>query len=258
MNNTFFNIRYEFDREEIHRAIARRLRQPGSDYICVADGVILNEVNRNRKYLDVVNSGMFSICDSSYVPLYIKWIYGLKFGQYCGSSIFKDIVSSRKYRMIFLGSTAEILNGLKKNILQFNPDVEQMKFVELPYCDVDEFDYRAIADIINKDGADIIWISLGAPKQEWFMNRLRPYLNHGVMIAVGAAFKFFGSTEINRAPEWMIRNHLEFVHRIFSEPGKQIGRVAGILRSLPGLLYHEYRRKKQLTEEQSDYQPHHP
>ena len=44
--NTYFNINYEFDRGQVHQAIARRLAEPGSDYICVADGVILNTVNR--------------------------------------------------------------------------------------------------------------------------------------------------------------------------------------------------------------------
>lgn len=44
----------------------------------MADGVILNIANRDPEYLKVVNGGMFSICDSSYVPLYIKWIYGVR------------------------------------------------------------------------------------------------------------------------------------------------------------------------------------
>ena len=65
---TFFNINYEFDRIKIHDSIAERLTLPGSDYICVADGVILNTANRHKQYLDIVNGGMFSICDSSYVP----------------------------------------------------------------------------------------------------------------------------------------------------------------------------------------------
>ncbi len=47
-----------------------------SDYICVADGVILDIANRNSDYLNVVNGGLFAICDSSYVPLYLKWLYG--------------------------------------------------------------------------------------------------------------------------------------------------------------------------------------
>lgn len=240
---TYFNIRFEFDKKRVHDAIATRLLQPGGDYICVADGVILNNANRKDKYQNVVNGGMFSICDSSFIPLYIKWLYQIKYKQYCGSEIFEDIVSSKKYRMIFLGTHQHILNALKIQLTQLNPEVAQMKFVELPFRNVEEFDYQEIAHKINEDGADIIWVALGAPKQEYFMANLKPYLNHGVMIAVGAAFKFFSGLEIKRAPDWMVRNHLEFIHRIFSEPRKQLKRCGWILLTLPELLYKEWKRK---------------
>lgn len=236
----FFKIRYEFDRRKVHEAIGRRLEEAGSDYICVADGVIMNIANRHEQYLEVVNGGMFSICDSSYVPLYIKWIYGHQYEQYCGSEIFMDIVASRKYRMIFLGTQQPVLDGLRENLLKVNPDVAEMKFVELPFCGVTKFDYPAIADMIERDGADIVWVALGAPKQEFFMSMLKPHLRHGVMIAVGAAFKFFSSVDASRAPEWMVRNHLEFVHRIMKEPRKQCRRCFHILRTLPVLLYQEW------------------
>lgn len=216
---------------------------PGADYICVADGVILNTANRLKEYLDVVNGGMFSICDSSYVPLYIRWIYGKRYEQYCGSEIFADIVANRKYRMIFLGTQQPILDGLRENLMKFNPDVKDMKFVELPFRAVKDFDYPAIARMIEEDGADIIWVALGAPKQEYFMSLLKPHLSHGVMIAVGAAFKFFSGVDSSRAPEWMVRHHLEFVHRLTSEPRKQFRRCFHIVRTLPGLLYHEWRNK---------------
>ena len=242
---TYFNIRYEFDREAVHGAIARRLAEPGADYICVADGVILNTANRQPQYLDVINGGMFSICDSSYVPLYIKWLYGRRCSQYCGSRIFRDIVADGRYRMIFMGTQQKVLDGLKATLTDINPAVADMRFVELPFCGVDEFDYADIAHMIEADGADIVWIALGAPKQEQFMARLKPHLHHGVMIAVGAAFKFFSGTDVRRAPAWMVKHHLEFVHRICSEPRKQLGRCAWIVRTLPGLLWGEYRRKKQ-------------
>ena len=242
--NTFFNIRYEMDREKVHEAISDRLLHPGSDYICVADGVILNIANRIPEYNKVVNGGMFAICDSSYVPLYIKWIYGKKYQQYCGSEIFEDIVKSQKYRMIFLGTQQPVLDGLKKNLTQMNPDVAQMNFIELPFRDVKDFDYQAIAKTVEADGAEIIWVALGAPKQEYFMHYLQPHLNHGVMIAVGAAFKFFSGGETNRAPEWMVKNHLEFIHRIAKEPKKQFNRCYHIIKSLPSLLYKEWKVKK--------------
>lgn len=244
--DTYFKIRYELDRSEVHEAISIRLSEAGSDYICVADGVILNTANRFKTYLDVVNGGMFSICDSSYVPLYIKWIYGKKYEQYCGSEIFIDIVASRKYRMIFLGTQQHILDGLKENLKKINPDVSGMKFIELPFRKVGEFDYPAIAKLIENDGADIIWVALGAPKQEFFMSMLKPYLGHGVMIAVGAAFKFFSGVDTKRAPQWMVRHHLEFVHRLGKEPQKQFKRCFHIVRMLPELLYKEWRVSKQL------------
>ena len=37
-----------------------------------------------------------------------------------------------------------------------------MTFYELPYCDVDSFDYQGIARMVEEDGADIIWVALGA------------------------------------------------------------------------------------------------
>ena len=240
---TYFNIRYEFDRERVHERIAEQVAAGKADYVCVADGVILNVANRDPEYLETVNGGMFSICDSSYVPLYIKWIYGEKFEQYCGSQIFADIVRSRKYRMIFMGTSQHILDGLKENLREMNPDVGGMTFCELPFKAVDEFDYSAIARMIEEDGAEIIWVALGAPKQEIFMSRLKPHLRHGVMIAVGAAFKFYSGIDEKRAPEWMLKAHLEFVYRIFRDPKKQLKRCGWIVVTLPGLLYREWRKK---------------
>lgn len=241
---TFFNITYEFDREAVHNAITSRLKAPGADYICVADGVILNIANRTPEYLKVIRDGMFAICDSSYVPLYIKWLYGKRFSQYSGSEIFEDIIRSRRYRMIFLGTQQSILDGLKKTLTGWNPEVEHMSFHELPFCSVDEFDYTAIARMIEADHADIVWVALGAPKQEYFMHRLKPHLNHGVMIAVGAAFKFFSGVTAKRAPQWMVDRHLEFIYRLTQEPKKQFNRCYHIVKTLPGLLYSEWRTGK--------------
>ncbi len=235
----YFNIFYEFDKELVRKRIAQQVTEKRADYICVADGVILDVANRNPDYLKVVNGGMFSICDSSYVPLYIRWIYGKRYEQYCGSQIFMDIIRSRKYRMIFMGTSQATLKGLQNNLLKENPDVADMTFLELPYRVVKDFDYEGIAKKIEADGADIIWIALGAPKQEIFMSFLKPHLKRGVMIAVGAAFKFYSGMDVQRAPQWMIRWHLEFVHRIFKEPKKQLKRCGTILLTLPKLFVKE-------------------
>lgn len=245
MSERYFDINYEFDREAVQTAIDRHLSEGRPGYICVADGVILDMAHRDPAYMEVINGSIFSICDSSYVPLYIRAIHGLRLRQYSGSEIFRDIVSARRHRMFFLGAHRELLESLKLNLMGINPEVADMQFMELPYCGVDEFDYPDIAEKINSDNSDIIWVSLGAPKQEIFMHRLLPHLHRGVMVAVGAAFKFYGGIDEKRAPEWMIRRHLEFVHRIIQEPRKQMKRCSRIMRSLPAILRKEIKTRRQ-------------
>ena len=63
--------------------------------------------------------------------------------------------------------------------------------ISLPFMPVENFDYQSIANKINKIEPDIIWVSLGAPKQEIFMNKIKPLLNHGVLFGIGAAFNFY-------------------------------------------------------------------
>jgi N-acetylglucosaminyldiphosphoundecaprenol N-acetyl-beta-D-mannosaminyltransferase len=241
---TYFNLNYEFDIEQIHNAIDKQVKSAVPSYICVADGVVLNLAYRDPEYLKIVNGGMFCICDSSYVPLYLKWIYGKRYQQYCGSQIFMDIIRRKKYRMFFLGTSPQTLAGLKQQLVGIDSNINDMTFHELPFYHVNDFNYEKIAHAIEQDNADIIWIALGAPKQEIFMSKLKPYLRRGVMIGVGAVFKFHSSTDnVKRAPHWMRRCRLEFLHRILSEPQKQICRCYAILRTLPHLLFSEWRRK---------------
>ena len=164
--------------------------------------------------------------------------------QYCGPMIFKDLISQGKYRMMFLGTDTVTLEALRLRLAQLNPSVLEMTFWELPFKAVDEFDYPSIARMIEQDGASLVWIALGAPKQDYFMERLKPHLKRGVMIGVGAAFNFYSGLGERRAPDWVVRMHLEFVYRILQSPKKQLTRCKGILTTLPGMLWGEWRRKK--------------
>lgn len=241
---TYFNIRYEFDKRRVHELIDEQLDKDEPGYVCVADGVIVTHVHRDEHYRTVVNGSMFSVCDSGFVPLYLRWIYGKRYEQYCGAQIFQDIVRAGRHRMFFMGTSHDTLAGLRRTLMTWNPSVADMTFMDLPYRRVEDFDYAAIARAVETDGADIIWVALGAPKQEIFMSLLRPHLRRGVVIAVGAVFKFYSGTDERRAPQWMVRAHLEFVFRILSEPGKQLRRCWGILSALPAVLWQEWRRKQ--------------
>lgn len=239
----YFNIRYEFDKAVVQERIAQKTTEQGAGYICVADANILQQVHNNLDYRKVVDGSMFSICDSSWVPIFVNRIYGIKYEHYCGSMIFKDIIEMKRYRQFFMGTSTKTLAALKENLTAMDPAIKDMTFYELPFCNVEDFDYPAIAEMVNRDNPDIIWVALGAPKQEIFMSKLNPYLKRGVQIAVGAAFKFYSGLEEKRAPAWMRRMHLEFVYRIFAEPKKQWARCKQIICTLPRIFREEKKRK---------------
>ncbi len=244
MRERYFDISFNPVPQSVLEDIDRAVREGVPGYVCVVDGNILAMSHKDAGYRDVIDGAMFSIMDSSWIPVYVKLIYGKKYTQYCGSMIFDDITRMCRYRMCFLGASDDILVPLKEKMSQVDPAIRDMKFMELPFCKVDEFDYESIADAVNAANPDIVWLSLGAPKQEQFAGRLCRYLNRGVVIPVGAVFKFRSGMGEKRAPDWMIRCHLEFVYRIFSDPGKQIRRCMMILGSLPGIFFKELKRSK--------------
>jgi N-acetylglucosaminyldiphosphoundecaprenol N-acetyl-beta-D-mannosaminyltransferase len=79
-----------------------------------------------------------------------------------------------------------------------------------------EEDRAAIERILASD-ADIVFVGIGAPKQERWMLEHRAQLPGVVMLAVGAAFDFHAGT-VRQAPRWMQRSGLEWLFRLCAEP----------------------------------------
>ena len=69
---------------------------------------------------------------------------------------------------------------------------------------------------------DIVLVALGSPKQEWLISKLRRSLPACWFIGVGMSFSFT-TGDRSRAPLWMQRTGLEWVHRLASEP-KRLGK----------------------------------
>lgn len=112
---------------------------------------------------------------------------------------------------------------------------------------------------INSSGADLVWVGLSTPRQERWMQAMRPRLDASVLLGVGAAFDFHAGL-LRQAPPWMrqsglewafrlgveprrlwrryLRNNPEFVVRVLAHPP----RLVGVVRSAPGTRHTALRR----------------
>lgn len=244
MFKEYFGIRFEFDHAEVDRIIEDHIQQGKPGYVVSLDGNNLTNAYHNPAHKEILNNSIVNNVDSKWIPRIVNSIYHTHYDNYCGTDLFIDYVKKAKYRQFFLGSNEKVLNGLKNNLSQYDPAIKTMRFEELPFRKVEEFDYEGIAAMINEDNPDIIWVSLGCPKQEQFMSKLLPYLNQGVMFGYGAIFNFYSglADAPKRAPKWMATLGLEWIYRIFAEPKKQIRRSWSFLKVIPK-LYKEEKRK---------------
>jgi N-acetylglucosaminyldiphosphoundecaprenol N-acetyl-beta-D-mannosaminyltransferase len=74
-----------------------------------------------------------------------------------------------------------------------------------------------LLEAINKSDCDILWVGLGAPKQELWMAQHRRYLHAPVLVGVGQAFDILSGRTI-RPPVWMSSHGLEWLYRLVHEP----------------------------------------
>ena len=116
----------------------------------------------------------------------------------------------------FFGSAPETLKLLGERVHAAFPNLVVAGFEAPPFRPMTlEEDVEAV-ERINASGAGLVFVGLGCPKQEFWMQAHRGRIN-AVMLGVGAAFDFHAGT-IQRAPLWMRENGLEWLHRLVSEP----------------------------------------
>ncbi|WP_232323543.1 WecB/TagA/CpsF family glycosyltransferase [Catenuloplanes japonicus] len=73
---------------------------------------------------------------------------------------------------------------------------------------------------------DLVYVGLGFPKQEWVISALTDYLPFTWFLGCGAAINFVAG-DARRAPGWMQRSGLEWLHRLAGEPGRMARRYLG-------------------------------
>jgi N-acetylglucosaminyldiphosphoundecaprenol N-acetyl-beta-D-mannosaminyltransferase len=118
---------------------------------------------------------------------------------------------------LYGGRNQGALVQLALNLRQRFPGVKIVGGYSPPFRELSEEEEDAIVDEMNRTKADVIWVGVGAPKQEKWMAAMRQRLEAPVLVGVGAAFDFHAGL-VPQAPEWMQSAGLEWLFRMAQEP----------------------------------------
>src|SRR5262245_24796591 len=124
--------------------------------------------------------------------------------------------------MFLYGGSPSTLQRLEQRLRAEFPGIRIVGAYSPPFRDLSSEEDTAIVNMINRSGARIVWVGLGCPKQEAWMHA-HHHLVNAVMVCVGAAFDFHAGV-VKRAPLWMRRNGLEWVHRLLQDPRRLAAR----------------------------------
>ena len=192
-----------------------------SRYVCICNVHSVVTAGRNAEFGNVVANADMATPDGAPVAGML-----LKLGfsgqqringpdlmwQYCAQA------AQRNESIFLYGGSESTLKILQQRLVASFPGLQIAGAISPPYRVLSDEEDAADVARINASGAGTVWVSLGCPKQEVWMAEHRGRIT-AVMIGVGAAFDYHAGT-IKRAPVWMQRRGLEWLHRLCSEPGR--------------------------------------
>lgn len=133
----------------------------------------------------------------------------------------------KNLKVFLLGAKEEILIKCKKKIKE-NYDRINIVGSNNGFFDLDNCD--DLIEKINESKADILFVAMGAPRQEVFIEKYKDKLCCKIFMGVGGSFDVFAGN-VNRAPQFMINIGMEWLYRVAKEPWriKRLGSIPKFL-----------------------------
>lgn len=185
IGNVYISVTNPTHAEE---TITRAALASVNNYICVSNAYTVEVANKDNDYCACMNEAFMCLPDG--IPLtWMAHLWGLKeVDRTDGPDLFISMLNKPEsgIKHFLLGDTEETLNKIQAMF----PNANIVGLYSPPFAPLEEYDLAGIARIINSSGANIVWVSLKAPKQDFFSKMLMPYLNGSLCIGVGAAFRF--------------------------------------------------------------------
>ena len=183
------------------------------------------------------------ICDGMPLVWASKWFGNPIPERVAGSDLatpLLELASRKKLKLFLLGAAETINEKAAETIRSRYPDIQLVGNYSPPYAALVDMDHEDINRRIKKAAPDILLVGFGCPKQEKWISMNYRNVGVPVSIGVGATVDFIAG-KVSRAPVWMRQNGLEWLYRLYREPGRMWKRyVKDILVFLIAMI--RYRR----------------
>ena len=183
--------------------------------ICNANTLVQSVKNLNLR--EAVNKFDIKTPDGYPVAKARSYLKKSPFERVDGYKVFLKTIEAgleSNTKHFFFGSSKDITDKMCKNLKEKYPTINIAGVFNPEILNVDELTLK-YQSFFNDVETDIVWISLGFPKQELFINNINSKNKN--FVGVGAVFEWVAGTKV-KAPEWIADLGLEWILRLVQEP----------------------------------------
>ena len=126
------------------------------------------------------------------------------------------VKKKKGYKAYFFGGSPGIAEAAKAKSEEMYPGVKIVGCHDGYFTDAD---VPAIIEAINQSGAEMLFVALGAPKQERWILAHREELKPRILMGIGGSFDVLAG-KMERAPKWMQDASLEWAFRLYKQPSR--------------------------------------
>lgn len=202
------------------RIIKQRILDEKSGYVCITNVRATYIANRDPNYCRIQNNSFLTVPDGKPLEWYAR-IIGLKnVRKTSGPDLFNricQISEENNFTHFFYGSTPEVIEKIQINLKDKFPKLIILGAVSPPFRPLEELVNERIIEQINTLKPTFVWVGLGAPKQEIFIDLIINRIQSSILIGIGLVFDYEAGT-VKRAPKWMQNYGLEWLFRFMQQP----------------------------------------
>ncbi|MFT5470392.1 MAG: N-acetylglucosaminyldiphosphoundecaprenol N-acetyl-beta-D-mannosaminyltransferase [Verrucomicrobiales bacterium] len=196
-------------------------------YVCVTNVHVVIEAQDDPELKRILNDSLMTTPDG--MPL--VWVgrhlkRKREVSRVYGPDLMREVFAAGEktgLKHFFYGGAEGVAEELQEEMLRRFPNSEIVGTYTPPFRPLNQLEEADLNEQLLEAKPDIIWVGLGAPKQEKFMAEQIDKLPCKLMIGVGAAFDFYAG-RVRQAPRWMQRIGLEWLFRLAQEPRRLLPR----------------------------------
>jgi N-acetylglucosaminyldiphosphoundecaprenol N-acetyl-beta-D-mannosaminyltransferase len=208
--------------ETVIRTIGRWRRNRERQYIAAAPPHSVLLCHRDKQVKRAMERAGLVVPDGVGIIMAARLLGYPHFGRVAGPELMLKLADCGRrhgYRHFFYGGAENVAGRLARRLSAMYPGLKVAGTYCPPFGEITEEQDREIVRTINAAQPDVVWVGLGAPKQEKWMEAHLGSIDATAMIGVGAAFDFH-SENVKWSPAWVRKLGIEWAYRLAQNPAR--------------------------------------